>query len=119
MKRLALILTAFSLFSLSASAASAAEIRKKKQFIEEVAARKLVMGHSWVTIAPLGSVTGQGPKGGEITGNWRWDKRYYCRDITIDGVPLPPDCQSVSIRGNVVTFTHDKGKGVPVSWIIE
>ncbi|MDP5217467.1 hypothetical protein Q5Y75_09585 [Ruegeria sp. 2205SS24-7] len=118
MKPIALFLT-IALTGFVATTASAGEIKKEKQFLEEVAGRKLVMGHSWVRIAPEGSVSGRGPKGGEITGNWQWDGRYYCRDITIDAVPLAQDCQTVSVRGNVVTFTHKKGKGVPVSWVIE
>lgn len=105
--------------TLTGTAAGADDIKKEKQFLKEVSARKLTMGHSWVKISPLGSISGQGPKGGKITGEWVWNKKYYCRSMVIGGVPLPQDCQAVSVRGNVVTFTHDKGRGVPVSWIIE
>jgi len=99
--------------------ALAEEIEKKDLFLEQIGGRKLVQADSWVMISVDGKVKGQGPKKGKITGDWTWKGRYYCRDITIDGVTLPHDCQTVSKKGDTVTFTHKKGEGVSVSWIIK
>ncbi len=95
------------------------EIDTKAKFLAEVAGRKLVEGKAWVIVAPGGSVEGQGPKGGKIEGHWDWDGKYYCREITIDGVHFPRDCQSVTRNGKDVGFTHKEGKGVTVNWRIE
>ena len=95
------------------------QITNQKQFLEKVADRKLVQGSSWVIISATGSVNGEGPDEVPISGNWTWNETYYCRDISIDSVPLPHDCQTVTLDGNIVSFIHDKGRGITLSWVLE
>lgn len=97
----------------------AEEITTKAQFLEQIAGRKLVQEDSWVVLTADGKVNGQGPAKGEITGTWVWNETYYCRDITVDGVTFPHDCETVTRDGDTVTFTHEKGEGIEVSWTIE
>ncbi|WP_170334342.1 hypothetical protein [Ruegeria arenilitoris] len=99
--------------------ASAEEIESKHKFMELVVGKKLVQGQAWVKILKNGVVEGKGPEGGSISGSWEWKGTHYCRDLVIDGVPLPHDCQVVSLADDSVTFTHKDGSGISVSWTIE
>ncbi len=101
------------------TSALAEEITTEKQFLEQIVGNKLVETDSWVIISSNGKVHGQGPENGEIVGNWVWQEIYYCRDIVIDDEPLPHDCQTVSMDGDTVAFTHNKGEGISVAWTIE
>lgn len=49
---------------------------------------------------------------GLITGTWRWDDRFYCRNIIVNAVALKPDCLTVSVKGNEAIFTRHRGKGL-------
>ena len=93
-------------------------ITTKQAFLDKVAGRKLVQDDSWVVLSPAGTVEGEGPTGGKITGGWVWDDIYYCRNLTIDGTALEPDCQTVHLDGDTVTFTHEKGEGISISWTL-
>lgn len=62
-------------------------------------------------ISADGKITGETSKKDKVAGAWAWNKRYWCRNITVGGNALPEDCQKVTIDGNQVTFTRNKGKG--------
>ena len=94
-------------------------IKTKKQFLEQIAGKKLVEPDSWIVLAPDGTVSGQGPGTAEITGRWDWEDTYYCREITIDGERLLRDCQTVTRDGDTVNFIHEKGTSITISWMIE
>lgn len=119
MKNAALFACIIAALTMGATSAMAEEIKTKDEFLEQIGGRKLVQGDNWVMLTLDGKVEGQGPKKGKITGTWTWQGPYYCRDITIDGVTLPHDCQAVTKKGDTVTFTHKKGDGVSVSWTIK
>ncbi|MEM9681913.1 MAG: hypothetical protein AAF942_01490 [Pseudomonadota bacterium] len=104
---------------LGATSAMAEQIKTKKQFLGQVAGKKLVESDSWVVLSPDGTVSGQGPGNGKITGRWDWIDSYYCREITIDGEGFPRDCQTVTRDGKTVNFIHEMGKGITISWTIE
>jgi len=107
------------MFALAVTQAAAEEIETVQRFEELVVGKKLVQDKAWVRILTDGKVEGKGPKVGDIHGSWEWKDGLYCRDIVIDGEPLPHDCQSVSIAGDTVTFSHNDGSGISVSWSIE
>jgi len=113
------IISILAVITLGTKTAMAYEITSKKQFLDEIAGRKLVQEDSWVIISPDGKVTGKGPGNGMIVGAWVWDDVYYCRKIVIDGEPLPRNCQVVTRDGDTVSFFHDKGAGIVISWHIE
>ncbi len=50
--------------------------------------------------------------GKEVTGAWRWDAGYFCRDLAVDGDPLEFNCQLVEVSGRTMRFTSDKGEGI-------
>lgn len=49
--------------------------------------------------------------GQNVTGAWRWDGGYFCRDLEWGGDPLESNCQLVQIDGNTLRFTSDRGSG--------
>ncbi len=106
--------------TLGVTPALAEDITTKERFLERVAGKKLTQeDDSWVVISPNGTVNGQLPGQGTLVGDWTWNDGYYCRDIAIDDVALPHDCQAVSVDGDVVTFAHDKGGGISVAWTMQ
>ncbi len=92
-----------------AARAEAKEIRKKQQFLEALAGKKLVSGETWFVISADGKISGVGRNKAKVVG--AWNRRYWCRNVIVGDKQLPEDCQKVSIDGNQVTFTRDKGKG--------
>lgn len=119
MKRTTLIIGGVAGLFLGGTQAMADQVKTRQQFIDEVAGKKLVQDDAWVIVSPDGTVEGAGPNGGKISGAWSWDDGFYCRDITINGVAEPRDCQRVVLDGNTVSFVHDKGEGISVDWTIE
>ncbi|MBY6139860.1 hypothetical protein KUV26_10475 [Leisingera daeponensis] len=111
-------LTACALaFSIAAAApASAGAIKKQSDFVAAVAGKKLVSGNSWIVVGADGKLTGVSSKGEKIVGAWVWNKRFVCRNVYIGNTQLPQDCQTVSLDGNTVTFTRNKGKGKSVTY---
>lgn len=103
----------------AAAPASSEEIKSKQEFLKMVADKRLVQGETWVKILKDGTVEGKGPEAGTISGSWEWKEQYYCRDLVIDDVPLPHDCQEVVLEGDTVSFRHRDGSGISVSWKIE
>ncbi|WP_050604042.1 hypothetical protein [Ruegeria sp. 6PALISEP08] len=93
------------------SVADAKDIKKKQQFMETIVGKKLVSGSTWLIVSADGKITGDTGKNGKVVGAWVWNKRYFCRNVVIGKNQLPEDCQKVSIDGNQVTFTREKGAG--------
>ncbi|MDA7949252.1 MAG: hypothetical protein MPJ78_17460 [Hyphomicrobiaceae bacterium] len=119
MKRIVFITCLIAGLAPAATSAAAEEIKTKAQFVKQIAGKKLVQKDSWVVLSADGKVKGEGPAKGPIIGRWIWEGRYYCREITIDEVLFPRDCQVVTRNGDTVNFAHDQGKGITISWKIE
>ena len=58
-----------------------------------------------------GQITGRA-FGQKVTGAWRWEGGYFCRDLFVGGDELGANCQQVEIRGNTMRFTSDRGEGI-------
>ncbi len=95
----------------AAATAEAKEIRKESQFLEVVGGKKLVSGSTWLIVSADGKIQGDAGKNGKIVGAWVWNKKYFCRNVIIGKNQLPEDCQKVTIDGDQITFTREKGKG--------
>ena len=102
---------AASIVLFAATGANAKEIKKKQQFMDAVVGKKLVSGNTWVMVSADGKISGVGKDNAKVVGAWVWNKRYWCRNVVVGDKALPEDCQKVSIDGNQVTFTRNKGKG--------
>lgn len=57
-----------------------------------------------------GQISGRG-FGYPVTGAWRWDSGYFCRDLDWGGSDLGFNCQAVLRDGGTVRFVSDRGAG--------
>jgi len=60
--------------------------------------------------ATAGQITGRG-FGYPVTGAWRWDAGFFCRDLDWGGSDLGFNCQAVLRDGETVRFVSDQGSG--------
>ncbi|MCV0429863.1 MAG: hypothetical protein K5905_30880 [Roseibium sp.] len=97
----------------------AEQITDKEAFLEKIAGRRHVNGGAWVIVSKDGKVEGVGPRGGSISGNLFWEGAYYCRTIVFDDEPMPENHQAVSLDGDTVTYTRDRGTGSSMTWTLE
>ena len=112
--------------SIGAAPALAERIASKQAFVEKVAGKKLTERNrhgatprGWMTIEANGRISGQTPNLGIISGTWNWRDRFYCRNLIVDAVAVPPDCLTVSVKGNEAIFTRHRGNGLADIWTIE
>lgn len=94
----------------TAGQVAAEDIRKENKFREVLADKRLVAGNTWVIISSDGKISGE-TNGTKFVGAWAWNKRFWCRTLVVGGESVPQDCQKVTLDGNQVTFTRNKGNG--------
>lgn len=80
------------------------------EFVEVVEGRQLTRFGIKLTVAPSGDIRGRA-FGKDVTGQWRWDAGYFCRDLFFGDEDLGPNCQLVTARGDRIRFTSDRGAG--------
>lgn len=91
--------------------AEAKDIKKENQFLEAVAGKTLAGNGATLVISADGKLSGKLNDGRKVAGAWVWNKRFWCRNLVVGSDTLPQDCQKVTIEGNQITFTRNKGKG--------
>ena len=90
-----------------------APIKDLPTFLQLVEGRDLRIGlyNLTLTLSPDGQVTGSA-LGWAITGSWRWDAGYFCRELDWSGYAVPDNCQLVEAQGrDKLRFTTDQGAG--------
>lgn len=86
-------------------------IAERDGFLSMVQNRDLTRLGIRLTVTGDGRIEGRA-FGQEVTGAWRWDGGFFCRDLYLSGDPLDRDnCQVVQVRGNTLRFTSDRGAG--------
>lgn len=106
------------LLPLSAEANEYEPIRDKSEFLSLIDGKELRIGlyNLSLKLTPDGKIEGNA-LGWGITGNWRWEEGYFCRDMDWSGYPIEYDCQLVEQRGDrELRFTVDRGKGDSASF---
>ncbi len=111
MKFISICTVATAVFAASTLGASAKDIKKEQQFLDAVAGKTLTGNGATLVIGADGKLSGKLKDGRKVAGAWVWNKRFWCRNLVVGGEKLPQDCQTVSLDGNQVTFTREKGKG--------
>lgn len=86
------------------------QIKDREQFVSLIKDRDLRRFGIRVTVTPDGDIRGRA-FGYDVTGEWRWDGSYFCRDLYWGGDDLGANCQEVELKGNTVRFTSDEGAG--------
>jgi len=63
-----------------------------------------------LTVTPDGRIDGRA-FGRDVSGAWRWQSGYFCRDLYWGSKNLGPNCQAVKVQGQTVRFISDQGTG--------
>lgn len=86
-------------------------IEQRDGFLSLVQNKDLTRFGIRLTVKNDGSIEGRA-FGREVTGDWRWDGGFFCRDLYLAGDPLDANnCQVVQVRGETLRFTSDRGTG--------
>jgi hypothetical protein len=86
------------------------QIKDKSQFVSLMKGRDLTRFGIRVNVTPDGDIKGRA-FGSNVSGEWRWDGSYFCRDLYWGDQNLGANCQAVELKGNTVRFTSDQGRG--------
>ncbi|MDO9638994.1 MAG: dihydrodipicolinate reductase [Pseudotabrizicola sp.] len=93
-------------------------VRDKAVFLSLVKNKDLRIGLYNLTlkVTPDGRINGTA-LGWAISGSWRWEDGYFCRDMDWSGYAIPFNCQLVEARnGQDLRFTVDRGAGKSASF---
>ncbi len=85
-------------------------VREKDTFLSVVTNRPLKRFGITLTVTPSGEITGRA-FGTPVSGAWRWENGYFCRDLYYGDRDLGPNCQLVLVNGDTVRFVADQGAG--------
>ena len=117
MKRLMLcgiacVALAVSAWSGAASAASSGKkkIETEEEFREVIVEKRLSSEYGYSMVHEDGTLSGDFG-GKELTGTWSWDGKYFCRTARLGSKKFPLNCQTVTVKGDKVTFGRNKGLG--------
>lgn len=61
-------------------------------------------------VSPTGNIAGTALRK-PVTGAWRWENGFFCRDLMFGDDDIGPNCQMVVVKGNEVRFIADQGQG--------
>jgi len=107
------VLAAAALLTLAAAPASAEGFRtveSRTGFLSLVDGKNLKRLGIKLAVTPGGEIRGEA-FGKRVTGAWRWDGGYFCRDLYFGNEDLGPNCQLVQVKGRTVRFIADRGAG--------
>lgn len=103
---------ALGLFSAApASAEAFRTITERSTFLNLVEGRELRRLGIRLQVGSNGAIAGRA-FGRSVTGNWRWEGGYFCRDLYYGSENLGPNCQQVKFNGNTMRFISDQGTGI-------
>ena len=85
-------------------------IKDKNTFIAAVKDKTLKRPLIRLEVTEDGKITGRAAML-SVTGQWTWEKSYFCRDLFWGSRNLGYNCQQVSRSGKKIRFTSDKGEG--------
>jgi hypothetical protein len=98
------------LASATAALAEPTRVTEADEFSSGIVGRELTTLGVRLIVQPDGSITGKA-FGRTVTGSWDWQQGYFCRELMYGQEPLAANCQMVTIDGNRVKFTSDRGTG--------
>ncbi|MBC7131627.1 MAG: dihydrodipicolinate reductase [Roseovarius sp.] len=107
--RYAIFLAVFLILPLPARA-DFAPVTERDRFVALVSERDLTRFGIRLKVTPDGQIRGRA-FGRDVTGAWRWNGAYFCRDLYWGNMDLGPDCQAVRINGTTLRFIADQGHG--------
>lgn len=99
------------LLSETAAAEQFQPLRDQRAFVGLVEGRDLTRFGIRLEVTPEGEIKGAA-FGRPVTGAWRWQEGYFCRDLYWGERDLGPNCQEVQVNGETLRFISDRGEGV-------
>lgn len=87
-------------------------VDSKSEFIQKVVGKKVAQSdNTWLRMASNGKIDGR-VKGIKVTGKWYWQGKYWCRTARIGIIPVPRECQQITLLGgNKLELQRYKGTG--------
>lgn len=82
----------------------------RAEFLALVEGRELTLPGIRLQVTRGGEILGRA-YGRDVTGAWRWQDGYFCRDLAWGARDLGANCQQVTRSGHVLRFTSDRGSG--------
>ncbi|MEO0370894.1 MAG: dihydrodipicolinate reductase [Pseudomonadota bacterium] len=113
MRLLSIVLAIFMLVPAISGPAQAdgfQQIQSKSTFVSLMNGRELTRFGINLVVTPDGRIDGRA-FGRDVTGAWRWQGGYFCRDLFWGARNLGPNCQMVKRQGRTIRFISDKGAG--------
>lgn len=98
------------LLSAPAHAEGFTQISNRDAFVSLIEGRELTRFGIELTVTPDGKIDGRA-FGRNVSGAWRWNSGYFCRDLYWGSRNLGPNCQAVKVQGRTVRFISDQGSG--------
>ena len=86
-------------------------VRSEARFESLIEGRELRRFGITLQVRPDGRIEGRA-LGREVTGAWRWEDGYFCREMAWGSRELAPNCQVVLFDGRSLRFVADRGEGV-------
>ena len=113
-----LAVPAVLLLSETAVAEQFRPLRDQGSFVGLVEGRDLTRFGIRLEVTPEGEIKGDA-FGRPVTGAWRWQDGYFCRDLYWGERDLGPNCQEVQVSGETLRFISDQGKGMSADLRLE
>jgi hypothetical protein len=106
------IITLTFAMSVSNVAFSKDIIDNKSEFLQKVVGKKVAQSsNTWLRMASNGQIDGR-VKGIKVSGMWYWQGNYWCRTARIGIIPVPRECQQITLLGgNKLELQRYKGTG--------
>ena len=101
---------AFAFAAAPAAAEQFRQVQNQSSFLGLVNGKHLTRFGIKLNVSSAGGIRGDA-FGRPVTGQWRWEDGYFCRDLFWGRRDLGPNCQLVAVRGNTIRFHADRGRG--------
>jgi hypothetical protein len=104
------VVAAFTFALPQAAFAELKRVQDKSEFVSLVQGKTLSRPLVRLTVSPDGNITGRGATW-DVTGSWKWQDGFFCRDLNWGGDDLGYNCQAVLANGSEMRFIADQGAG--------
>ena len=102
-----------SLVLLAAPVGAQAEfspVTERSQFLSLIEDRDLTRFGITVEVTTDGQIKGRA-FGRNVSGAWKWNGDYFCRNLYWGSMDLGANCQAVRRKGETLRFISDQGTG--------
>ena len=106
----AVLAVAIQLAPTTATAEDFQLVTEESEFRALISGKDLKRFAISLSVQPDGQITGKG-YGRKVTGDWRWESGYFCRDLFWGKTDLGFNCQKVLRNGETLRFIENRGTG--------